>query len=370
MPDSYVLLNVEQTGSSPLDLRLVGTDGSLAFAGQIQQKTCNKLQSKNFDGTESEWQDVLLAVFLPGASTAEHAKDIELVATVVDQMTIVLRRDVGRITASLGLFHFRSQLIVRQSRLGAVNLQQNDDQEIELFDWTGRAASSTDELQQEVHRLRESLQEQKSVVATLTTQLDDLVEAKKVHESALIHKFAELLNNKKLKIRDQQRLLAHAKVDGNTAGRVQSSRAVDNGERAGASRVGKRKAVTKDDSEDEAEDKSGIAMAEGLGDSDRATTEDEDEDSNGEDFDPRPKASQVSQGRSKAWQASQASHASHASSKASLGQAKVDEAPPPRRQLPFGNSARPARAMDDEPTLPATRSRAAEEDEETDDDEL
>lgn len=101
MSDSYVLLNVQQSGSSPLDMRLVGTDGSLAFTGQIDQKSSKKLQSKNFNGTDLQWQHILLGVFLPGASTDEDTKDIELVATVVDQMTIVLRRDVGRITVSM-----------------------------------------------------------------------------------------------------------------------------------------------------------------------------------------------------------------------------------------------------------------------------
>ena len=47
------------------------------------------------------------------------------------------------------------------------------------------------------------------------SQLDNLIEEKTSHENALLEKFRQLINSKKLKIRDQQRLLAGAKVDPN-----------------------------------------------------------------------------------------------------------------------------------------------------------
>ena len=47
----------------------------------------------------------------------------------------------------------------------------------------------------------------------LNSQLKDLKLAKVQHENQLIASFVQLLNEKKLKIRNQQRLLASATVD-------------------------------------------------------------------------------------------------------------------------------------------------------------
>ena len=44
--------------------------------------------------------------------------------------------------------------------------------------------------------------------------MHELIEAKKDHERILISKFGDLLNAKKLKIREQQRLLVKANVEG------------------------------------------------------------------------------------------------------------------------------------------------------------
>jgi hypothetical protein len=53
-------------------------------------------------------------------------------------------------------------------------------------------------------------------ITRLEEQLQGLVDEKLAHANALLQKFADLLNSKKLKIRDQQRLLAGAKVDPST----------------------------------------------------------------------------------------------------------------------------------------------------------
>ena len=47
----------------------------------------------------------------------------------------------------------------------------------------------------------------------LKKQLEELTKAKAQHEHSLVANFAQLLNEKKLKIRNQQRLLASATVD-------------------------------------------------------------------------------------------------------------------------------------------------------------
>jgi hypothetical protein len=53
-------------------------------------------------------------------------------------------------------------------------------------------------------------------MARVEEQLQGLTEAKLNYENELLQKFADLLNSKKMKIRDQQRMFAGAKVDAST----------------------------------------------------------------------------------------------------------------------------------------------------------
>jgi len=50
-------------------------------------------------------------------------------------------------------------------------------------------------------------------VQKLNKQLEVLLRAKEHHETQLVANFAQLLNEKKLKVRNQQRLLASATAD-------------------------------------------------------------------------------------------------------------------------------------------------------------
>jgi hypothetical protein len=52
-----------------------------------------------------------------------------------------------------------------------------------------------------------------NTIQKLNEQLEDLLRAKDHHETQLVVNFAQLLNEKKLKVRNQQRLLASATVD-------------------------------------------------------------------------------------------------------------------------------------------------------------
>lgn len=65
----------------------------------------------------------------------------------------------------------------------------------------------------EISSLRSRFTEQQRTINELQVQLDDLVKAKEEHEEMLLIKFVQILNSKKAKIRDQQRLLARANVD-------------------------------------------------------------------------------------------------------------------------------------------------------------
>lgn len=100
-----------------------------------------------------------------------------------------------------------------QQRLGSISLKQDDEQAIELFEWTAITASAADTLETQVASLSARYRAAEDTISKLNAQLEELVRAKSEHEDQLIAKCVQLLNEKKLKIRNQQRLLASSNVD-------------------------------------------------------------------------------------------------------------------------------------------------------------
>lgn len=191
-------------------------------------------------------------------------------------------------------------------------------------------------------------------MSKLNQQLEDLIKAKSEHEDALLQKFASLINSKKLKIRDQQRLLATAKVDDAAAKEVAQARettASPDKRRAGPSRKGKRKANGKaEQSDDESEDgfeamridaEEKAEREEGLCEAVTPDpTDNETESENGESTPPPLKKSVRGTigGKGKAPQEKKATETQGGPSKGKEKEQEV-EAPPPRRELPFAQKA-------------------------------
>lgn len=188
-------------------------------------------------------------------------------------------------------------------------------------------------------------------VEELKSQLQELIKAKETDENQLLEKFRDLLNGKKLKIRQQQRLLASADVD---PAKLENAGASQNSVRkAKASRGGKRKMaqdvsdesddgfermeVDQDEVEvkDEPQDDAEMAAQETTDDDlDDAATQSEAEDSEP----PRPAAKPAAKGkagvRSKTAKSAKAS-SSNKKGAAKPTEAEEDDRPPPRRTLPF-----------------------------------
>lgn len=92
---------------------------------------------------------------------------------------------------------------------GTIELHHDaSDEMLDLYDWTAIAAKSTRANLTRYSELSVALDAKDRELALLRQQLDDLASAKKTHEQDMLEKFRLLLNSKKLKIRDQQRLLA------------------------------------------------------------------------------------------------------------------------------------------------------------------
>jgi hypothetical protein len=128
-------------------------------------------------------------------------QNVETIANISgDQLSISFRKNISGI----------------HQRLGEVALKRDEDLEVDVTGWVSTAVERAASLEGKVSSLDRSLRQQEEVIRKLNQQLDDLVKAKREHEDALLGKFKELLNAKKLKIRDQQRLLATARVDSST----------------------------------------------------------------------------------------------------------------------------------------------------------
>jgi hypothetical protein len=220
-------------------------------------------------------------------------------------------------------------------------------------------------------------------VTELNQQLEDLIKAKSEHEDALLQKFASLINSKKLKIRDQQRLLSTAKVDETIGKSVREARS-STARRAGPSRKGKRKAngtsepssESEDgfeampvDDPDDKEEREEMVREEETPQPTDDETESEEEQPKEQTVDRRSGASIGDSGKSKSKAPERppekAGHALRSASKDS-GDEQEPEAPPPRRELPFakrtGKAESKSSASEAKPAAPAQA-----DDDETDD---
>ncbi|KAI9759389.1 MAG: hypothetical protein M4579_002378 [Chaenotheca gracillima] len=324
---SFVLLQIQQQGEDPLGLRLTATAGSAAFTTHIEREKLPKYRAKNYRGSDEEWSSLISRTF--GVTARETRRDevalrgLETVASVAkeQEITLTIRRKVEGIT----------------QRLGSINLGYDAEQEISLYEWAAKAARAAAVNNDEVASLQGRFQEQEESIKQLNHQLEGLIKAKKEHEDALFEKFRELLNTKKLKIRDQQRLLNGVDVGSAAASAAKGKRTIGAAKpsKTSPSAKGKRKAVEQDvsvreartdsDSDDEfekmdvdrdTEDKADEQSEQGKETPDRSddeTTEGED----GLETSPAPPARRLD--------------------KPSTPRTDRQEvkAPPPRRELPF-----------------------------------
>lgn len=153
---------------------------------------------------ETEWEHALSSTLLIQRSNhdqqpaSDASNKIEITASLTEsQLTLVLRRNISGIT----------------QRLGEIPLRKDDDEAIELYEWAAAAADTTSSLARDIRDLNGRYQDHADTIKKLDAQLEDLIIAKKEHETLLLETFQALLNTKKLKIRDQRRLIDGAKVD-------------------------------------------------------------------------------------------------------------------------------------------------------------
>jgi hypothetical protein len=196
---------------------------------------------------------------------------------------------------------------------------------------------------------RETLRNKDEEIARLKESLEELVKLKNENESQLLEKFSLLLNEKKLKIRDQQRLLVTSNVDPTKLEDVEQSRLAIRAHPAGPSRKGKRKAgENTEDSDDESDgfekmdvDKEVTNEVPNDSEEDRQTPDESTADEASDD-DELPAAPPP---RNPVNDTKTNNKSTVPASKASSSTAPSEQiAPPPKRELPFAKKpAAPAK---------------------------
>lgn len=160
-----------------------------------------KLQSRNTFVTPGQWKDILQSILLQNSleeSASKALQKLEVMASVVGkQLQIVFRNNISGI----------------HQRLGELTLAEDRTEEIDTLAWVNLAVSRANGMEGELKDLSDGFQQQAARIQELTQKLDVLRASQKRQEALLLEKFEKLLNKKKLKIRDQQRLLATSKVN-------------------------------------------------------------------------------------------------------------------------------------------------------------
>lgn len=128
-------------------------------------------------------------------ANSEHAsllRNLELSAHISgDQLILAFRKNISGI----------------QQRVAELSLQQDDNHELDTLAWVSTAVQRVNDVNRQFQTLQARRRDQDEVVRKLRQQLEELVQAKAEHEEELLEKLGRLLNAKKLKIRNQQRLI-------------------------------------------------------------------------------------------------------------------------------------------------------------------
>lgn len=347
--DNYILLHISRQTDrqDSLDLKLIGTEHEQLFHASLKDSNVNNLQSSNFTGDLNEWKTLLRYVLLherPKNGKTEILEGVETVAAISGKrLTVTIRKNIGGIT----------------QRLGSIRLDEDTGkEEVSGFEWAETAAADADSLRLELETLQASVSSQKDDVAKLNQQLDDLVKAKKEHEDELLRKFAALLNSKKLKIRDQQRLLNGAQIDPQAARAVRDSRE-GTGRSPGSSRRGKRTANDASNEPQGGDEEESEGGGNEAAEPAEETPPPSDQETEDESFDEAPAPSAATQRTAPAVRQNETS---------SMDVDDPDELPP-RRELPFSRSTRQT-SRQPEPKRPTPANQAEDDDDDDTEEEL
>ncbi|KAI0378388.1 hypothetical protein F5Y04DRAFT_149229 [Hypomontagnella monticulosa] len=331
--DEYFLLEASSNGSRPLDLKLIGSESTAVFITKLRHKRIGDYKASGGPCSQEEWEEILTSALI----NQQPVPDVEIKADVQSDGTSV----------SLS---FRKNIQGITQRLGSIKLEEDEKTEISPFDWCVSAIGTREKVGEDLAAATVKIQNLEDSLKELREQLDDLIKTKEEDETQLLEKFRDLLNEKKVKIRQQQRLLASATVDPEMLANVGGSHDTQKHE-AQASRASKRKVKEEPESSDDGFEKMDV-----VEDSDNASVQDEehgdttaDETASGTDTDSDPAPPSVKSQKNQATVPKQSSPGP--SSAQETSKSRSSTLPPPR-VLPFMKNKKPPapKPVDDDET--------------------
>lgn len=290
---------------------------------------------KNSPLSDAEWESTLQSFF-----NQEPLSDINAAATVQSEasISITIRKQVEGISVrSAQPFIISHANVYIKQRLGTITLKHDANEAIELLEWCATSADAVAASKKATALAQFKATELEASIQQLKDQLDELLKAKDEDETALLQKFRDLLNEKKVKIREQQKVLASgAFTTAKPAEPEEPSpepeppvpKAKGRGRKAAPSRAGKRKAAAPAKEESDEEDE----QVPDLADEPRIKSEPEDTDDGNT---TEATASVDGDSDSDEEMADDAEEA--VAPPTDPTPAKKVAAPPPKRDLPFVN---------------------------------
>ena len=307
----------------------------------MRERKLDVYRAENYESTAEEWSSILQYAFV-------FPRDVVLPSAVLDSLEVTCRKagKSSRPTLSVTL---QTHVEDIKRKLGAVELSHSENtDDIDLFGWTCQVVDTRDaistKLRDKVARL---LQTGKDIEA-LKNDLDELIAAKEEHETQLMSKFALLLNEKKLRIRTQQRQL------------VETDRPVSSGAATKKSKLSRKRkqgaVLQSSDIGEESEGFEAMDVDQNLDDADDLETDQAQMTSTDTDVDSDEVGSLVKRNYTSKDQPPQRSQS----------------ATPPPRILPFGKRSKDRAARPEKPTMVSMTNAGEDDDGETasEDDEL
>ncbi|KAF9883036.1 hypothetical protein FE257_004319 [Aspergillus nanangensis] len=365
-PGSFALLHVVRSGK---DFDIVATEGENPYATKVRQTDLRHLRAKNYQGSDDEWHQIVSHVFDGQVDSSAEKPDV--LAGVESSASIVGQNDSDREL----VITIRKRIQAITQRLGSVSLRQDDEQAIQLFEWTGMAVSKAESMKGQFASLLCRYRDAEDTISRLNKQLEEFIRAKNQHEEQLMADFAQLLNEKKLKIRNQQRLLASASLDEEKLSDIQTATFGRHRTPSSKGQNTKRSARRMDGRDSESED--GFEQMELDRPDDRQNSEKHKEINEKEQSTPQPFEEEGNNTTDSDSDSSVQSPRKESSNDSQINSSREpvrrpatkESTPPPRRELPFTRKTDVKRHVAE--TRPHRQNEAAEDSTgETDDDEL
>lgn len=161
------------------------------------------MKSKTSDVSTSELEAIIrhsLVSKQKSQISDEQKKNLEVIGSVSGKKSKILT------------ITFRNRVAGITQRIASIELPETED-EVSFFDWTSLAVDGQNAAEDEVAALKVESEIDKRTIQDLQARVSDFVKIKSEHDEQLLAKFVLLLNEKKLKIRNQQRILKAAGVD-------------------------------------------------------------------------------------------------------------------------------------------------------------